>query len=525
MSELGSLGSLNPTVNKNGQMGVPKPVPIRLTLHAVGHNLKDKLANLLEINTWQPLLIRANQSEIQNFGSEASSTTPQDGSPEITSPAETQSPPSPDDSGDPGASDPEEQEDKSVAIIYVRVSSNGQVRTPSDSGTVENESGDVDKGSIQGQISQLKKLAETNDMAVPYDPIVDEAQTGTNFDRDGIRRVFEIAKRDEIDYLLVEKIDRIGRNAAETLYFIWMLQNQCGVTILTPSGEHNVNQVEGLMQTTLLSLMAEVQNQIRTDKATNERIRGFLKGKNWSCLSPKIPLGYAETDSGWIEIDPEEEPIVREIFRKFVECETYTETEAHIEEEFGSNVLDGHQLKTILQESAYIGKPKVPEQWIVDTQFSTNELDEPELNILGGHHDQDCQVSEETYHEAQRIIESNKRENDGEDDTYSVTDFVDEFGLFPIVESSDLVRLVHHCGEPMVKDGQANLAGNFDITTHSYKCPSCEEKVDADSYYRKWPNESEINNIEIIDKVLSDDKSLFASDEDEENDSDADADE
>ena len=231
-----------------------------------------------------------------------------------------------DDGLDDDESEPDGTDNQLTGIIYARVSDDEQVDDADDSET-------EGKGSITGQIEELKTVAEKDNIELPFDPITDEGETGGNFDRDGIKRVFELARRERVDLLLIEKVDRIGRTAPETLYFIDLLQSKCDVTLATPSGRHDISNIQGLMHTTLMSLMAEVQNKIRTDKATKERIRSFLKKKNWFARSPKIPLGYTETADGWLEPDPSEQEIVRKMFSIFTEHETYAEVERKITRE------------------------------------------------------------------------------------------------------------------------------------------------------------------------------------------------
>jgi len=494
---------------------------------AVAHKLKQEIAAPVVARLSSSSDEEGNQTGLDNFGQAESETDAGSKKDEIVSPGGGDPPEKSDDrqsdsestdkrekpQTDSESTGETEKDNRPIGLIYARVSSDGQLENTSDGsdGTDGQKSESPDEGSIQGQISQLEQVAEDNGIALPYDPITDEAETGTNFDRDGIERVFNISKQKNIDYLLVEKIDRIGRSAPETLYFIWLLQNQCGVTLYTRSGKHDVDEIGGLMQTTLYALIAEVENDIRTTKATNERIRGFLEKKNWTCRSPIIPLGYSETDDGWLEVDSNEKPIVRELFEKFVECETYSKTEDHIESTFGNGTLDGHQVKTILQRSCYIARPKVPEEWVEDTQFD-NHLDEPQLNLLSGDVDDDREVSEETFHEAQRIIERKEPDTDPDNVPYTVSDFVDEFGLFAVVNSSSPAKLVHHCGEPMVKNGQVDIGGKFDITTHRYKCQSCDETVDAEEYYRKWPTQNEAEKMELIHQILSDEIDIFGTD-------------
>lgn len=474
---------------------------------ATGRNLKRKISLPPVLPLTLVLTTGSAQSSLGRFGQAEDSNQ--------TAPTETETDESdvkndPDDSDDKEAPRPD---DKPRGLIYARVSSGGQLDNEDTDGVNEDTGGsEYDEGSIQGQIEELTELGEKEGIHFPYDPITDKAQTGTNFDRDGIQEVFEISKNKDIDYLLVEKVDRIGRNAPETLYFIYILQSECEVTLLTPSGERDVNDVEGLTQTTLLSLMAEVQNTIRTEKAKKERIRGFLKKKNWKCKSPKIPLGYNlidsdsdEDDNGWIEINPEEKEIVRDLFRSFAECQKYSETEEYIDNKYGPEVLDGHKPKTLLTNSVYIGKPRLPEEWVTDTTYE-NDLEDQSLHLLQQEENASVDVSEKTFREVQEIIQEKNKKHSSDEDTQELLDFIEEFSLFSVIEGSDAATLLHHCGEPLVTDGQLELNGR---KVHRYRCRKCEESVDAESYYRKWPRQDDLDKIELIHRVTEEDSDPF----------------
>lgn len=463
-------------------------------INKFGHNLKQWIEALKESPETDQIALTVSQSDLTSYAENSSVATPTDKKGQISDPG--QADPADDSNQDDDDDDLKLQDvdDREVGIIYARVSSDGQTKNNADKYQ-------LDEGSIEGQISELTGIAHDEGIALPYDPFIDKAKTGTNFEREGIRRVFQISKRKAIDYLLVEKIDRIGRSAPETLYFISKLQQECGVTLVTPKGEQDIEKVEGLMHTTLMSLMAEVQNTIRTKKATKERIRGFLEKKNWNCKSPKVPLGYNETEDGWLEVDPDEKPIVREIFEKFLECETYSKTEEHVIEEFDRESIDGHQIKTILTESTYIGRPKVPEDWLEGMSFE-NDLEEPELHLLRPD-DDERSVSEVSFEKVQELVEEKSNTESTDEETYTIEDFIDEYGLFSVVESSIPVKLIHHCGEPLVRDGQVDLGGKYDITTHRYKCTHCDETEELSDYYRKWPIQLEAEKMELLTKLIN----------------------
>lgn len=487
-------------------MRLPLGERILSLISKLPHGLKQRIRRVASSSDDCPASLNLRQSTLEGYSEESKEESATDKKDQITGanqPDETDDSDTNDDDED--AQELADEDDKKVGIIYARVSSTSQTKDSDD----ENK---VDSGSIEGQISDLEDIAERKGIELPYDPFVDKAKTGTNFDRDGIKRVFQVSLQNDIDYLLVEKVDRIGRHAPETLYYISKLQRECGVTLITQKGEQNIESVEGMMHTTLMSLMAEIQNTIRTKKATKERIRGFLVKKNWGCKSPIIPLGYTETDDGWLEVDRKEKQIVREIFEKFAECENYSATERYIEEKFGSQALDGYTIKTILGESVYIGRPKLPEEWLDGMSFE-NDLDEPELHLLRPE-DDNRDVSEELFEQVQSVIAEKERTYSTDEETYTIEDFIDEFGLFGTVESSPPVKLIHHCGEPLVKNGQADLGGKYDITTHSYKCPACEEVEQLDDCYRKWPLQMEAEKMEIISDLLNGDNLFGGSDAD-----------
>jgi len=481
---------------------------IQRFISVVGQHLKRQIPGLH--SPPQVRLSGKTQSNLDQYDQTGQSSTDQsDAADELDHPGQSDDdtdPQEPGRSADGAQSEEQTDNDRSTGLIYARVSSEGQLSKSPDSTTGKDNDG-PDEGSIQGQVDELQSLAERKNVAIEYEPIVDEAETGTDFDRDGIREVLHICRNDDIDFLLVEKVDRIGRNAAETIYFIYHLQQNCGVTLLTPSGEHDVGENEGLLQTTLRSLMSDVQNEIRTNKARKERIRGFLEKKNWHCVSPKVPLGYTETDDGWLEVDPDEKPIVRDMFATFLDRKEYKATKRHIDAKYGKQILDGHQVKTLLTNPVYKGQPKVPEEWLEDTTYE-NDLDEPELDLLGDDEFSDVLLPDDAFEQTQDIVDAKNQRNSSDDDAYSLTDFIDEFGLFAVIEGSESAKLVHSCGEPMVKSGQRKMGGGFNLDTHTYYCPNCDEYEDPESCYRKWPRESELNQIELIQQILDGDISL-----------------
>lgn len=372
--------------------------------------------------------------------------------------------------------DEADEESTKSGLIYARVSSSGQVDSSEDS-----DGNNGHEGSIDDQVDEMKEVAK--DLGVPLysEPIKDKAKTGTDFDREGIEQIFQLSQEEQVGYLFAQEVDRIGRSAAETLYFIHLLQSECGVTLVTPTRDHDVTSIEGLLHTTLLSLIAEVQNDIRADKVQKSKVRGFIDGKKWKKCYPIVPAGYRLTDDGWLEPLPGQIKAIKEVFEVFLETESYAETKRQVEERH-EGVLDGHRVKTLLQNSVYIGKPSVPENWVNDMSID-HVVDAPELKL----------IEREMFEQAQEIIERKNDLHSTDKETQDMTDFVEEFDLFTVISSIDPVTLLH-CGTPMKKNGQKNLKGDF--KTHQYKCQKC-------GTVRKCPKENEYDRMELAYKLLS----------------------
>lgn len=467
-------------------------------------NLKRKIGlSILTVPMMLLMTTGGTQADLGRFGSDETPTPECPPEPEVDDDPEDGDEPETD-TDDELPEDDDEEDEPPTGIIYARVSSDKQ-RSGSDDDNDDDDTNIFDEGSIEGQIEELEDIAEQEGIELPYDPIVDEAESGTDFDRDGIQEVFEKSKRKDIDYLLVEKVDRIGRSAAETIYFIYILQSECNVTLITTRGARDIGETEGLMQATVMSLTAQIQNELRIAKASKERIRGFLKKKNWDCKSRVTPLGYTETDDRWLEVDPSEKPIARDMFKKFAECGTYGATEQYIEEEYGEEYLEGKQIKTLLQDWVYIGKPRLPESWLENTMYE-NDLHEPDLHLLRDEEDAEIDVSEDIFHQVQDIIEDKEQERSDED-TSDLLDFIEEYSLFAVIQGSDPATLLHHCGEPLVKDGQVDLRGDY--TVHRYRCRNCEETENAEDYYRRWPKDYELDKIRLIQQVVDGDEPDF----------------
>lgn len=113
--------------------------------------------------------------------------------------------------------------------------------------------------------------------------------------------------------------------------------------------------------------------------------------------------------------------------------------------------------------------------------------------------DSDLQIiDEERLERAQQVVDQIAREYESSGEVKDVDDFIAMFGLFPVVESSSIVKLVcPDCGSEMDKNGQRDLDGELDV--HNYICTNEECGEDRESpRQRKFPYLAEYERIQRL---------------------------
>lgn len=127
--------------------------------------------------------------------------------------------------------------------------------------------------------------------------------------------------------------------------------------------------MEGLTNTALKTIMADINNQKRGKTVLENKIKSF-KNKNWSAFYDKSPIGYKDKDNDWIKTDPHEKEIIKEIFRYFVKKaeskRAYKDTQEFIENnydsiEFSYYEIKGDTIKSSIYRKTYSRRRKTKE--------------------------------------------------------------------------------------------------------------------------------------------------------------------
>lgn len=186
---------------------------------------------------------------------------------------------------------------KEKAYIYTRVSTSMQ----------------VEGFSLSAQESDIRRYAQAYGLEIAGQ-YCDEGLSGKNDKRPQFKQMIKDIKekKDNVRYVLVFKLSRFARNAADTLKNLQLMKDN-GVDLICIKEGLNSSTATGKMMLTIMSAVAEMElENIHTQTMAGRRQKA-REGK-WN--GGFAPYGYKLKD-GMLEIVEEEAKTVRYIFELF----------------------------------------------------------------------------------------------------------------------------------------------------------------------------------------------------------------
>lgn len=196
---------------------------------------------------------------------------------------------------------------KIKVALYIRVSTTKQ----------------VEEGySLEAQENILRKYAEYNDMEI-VGVYKDEGISGTSVH--GRTQFLKLMNEIEsgntlgISYVLVFKLSRFGRNAAEVLTYVNMMQRH-DVNLISKEDQFDTSKANSKLILAILASVAEMEREtILLQMSAGKR----QKALNGGWTGGKIPYGYQikvdpETGEKIIVIDEVQAELIRKIYHDYV---------------------------------------------------------------------------------------------------------------------------------------------------------------------------------------------------------------
>lgn len=293
-------------------------------------------------------------------------------------------------------------QEKTKVYIYTRVSTAMQ----------------IDGYSLDAQKAHMKAYADFNDYQIVGE-YADAGKSGKSIEgRASFCRMMEDIKsgKDGVAYVLVFKLSRFGRNAADVLSTLQVMQD-FGVNLICVEDGIDSSKDAGKLMISVLSVVAEIERENIRVQTMEGRIQKAREGR-WN--GGFAPYGYRLVD-GVLQINEDEAPAIRTIFEQYVNTDTganglskYLETHGFqkLARQNGTSPLFSATLiRAILKNPVYCGKIAFGRRKLEKIHGTRNEYHQvPQENYLlvDGLHE--GIVSEELWNAAQvKLLAQSKR--------------------------------------------------------------------------------------------------------------------
>ena len=293
-------------------------------------------------------------------------------------------------------------QEKTKVYIYTRVSTTMQ----------------IDGYSLDAQKARMKAYADFNDYQIVGE-YEDAGKSGKSIEgRASFCRMMEDIKsgKDGVAYVLVFKLSRFGRNAADVLSTLQVMQD-FGVNLICVEDGIDSSKDAGKLMISVLSAVAEIERENIRVQTMEGRIQKAREGR-WN--GGFAPYGYHLVD-GVLQINEDEAPAIRTIFEQYVNTDTganglskYLETHGFqkLARQNGTSPLFSATLiRAILKNPVYCGKIAFGRRKLEKIHGTRNEYHQvPQENYLlvDGLHE--GIVSEELWNAAQvKLLAQSKR--------------------------------------------------------------------------------------------------------------------
>ena len=265
----------------------------------------------------------------------------------------------------------------------------------------------VDGYSLDAQKNGLKRFAEREKMTV-VDIYEDAGKSGKSIEgRPAFKKLLsDVENGLDVDYVLVYKLSRFGRNAADILNSLALLQTY-DVNLICIEEGIDSSQTSGKLLISVLSAVAEIERENILEQTMNGRREKARQGK-WNGGPP--PYGYMIKD-GVLQIEEDEAKIVKMVFEMYTTTKIgYTGIAKYLNlqgitkkkrKESDVTIFSGRFIQILLDNPVYCGKIAYGRRMREKVKGKKNEyriVAKKDFSITEGQHE--AIVSEEIWEKA-----------------------------------------------------------------------------------------------------------------------------
>ena len=265
----------------------------------------------------------------------------------------------------------------------------------------------VDGFSLDGQKNSLKRFADREEMEI-VNIYEDAGKSGKSIEgRPAFKQMlYDIENGLEIHYILVYKLSRFGRNAADILNSLEHIQS-FGVNLICIEEGIDSSQTSGKLLISVLSAVAEIERENIIEQTMNGRKEKARQG-GWN--GGFAPYGYYLKDKQ-LYIQDEEAKAIRIIFDKYVngnmgfnKIANYLNLQGIQKVKRDNGTLSGwstHFVRMIIDNPVYCGKISYGRRIREKVKGTKNEYRQaPQDNYIIAEGQHGAIISEKLWNEA-----------------------------------------------------------------------------------------------------------------------------
>ncbi len=358
----------------------------------------------------------------------------------------------------------------------------------------------VEGYSLDAQRDKLRKYAEFQNYIIAGE-YSDEGKSGKNISgRPEFQQMLTDIEngKDNISYVLVFKLSRFGRNAADALNTLQLMQDY-GVNLISVEDGINSSNESGKLMISVLSAVAEIERENILVQTMEGRKQKAREGK-WN--GGFAPYGY-KLENGELKIAEDEAEIIRLIYDKFVHSNMgaatvakYLNQHGYVKKKRQNGTLDAfsaHFVKLVLDNPVYCGKlayGRRKNEKIPGVRNQYHVVKQTDFPVYDGIHD--AIVSEEDW-----LLAQAKRKKTG----------VKNEKIYSLEHQHLLSGIVccPECGAPLY--GSVNRKRKKDGSFYrDYWYYACKHRLDLDGHkcnFRKQIHQDKLNTaVESIIKHI-----------------------
>ena len=380
-----------------------------------------------------------------------------------------------------------QQEMKTKVYIYTRVSTTMQ----------------IDGFSLEAQKTRMKAFCDYNDFEIVGE-YEDAGKSGKSIEgRLAFTKMIDDIKlgKDDVSYVLVFKLSRFGRNAADVLATLQVMQDY-GVNLICVEDGIDSSKDAGKLMISVLSAVAEIERENIRVQTMEGRAQKAREGK-WN--GGFAPYGYKLIDSKLI-VNEEEAEAIRLIYDLYVNQKMGSPSIAKYLDSHGitkkprangkCSLFNASLITNILDNPVYCGKiafgRRVTEK-IKGTRNDYHQVKSDDYIIVDGIHEP--LVTQEVWDKAQKIRAEKhkkyKRVNKAEKSEH--THLLSGIAVCPV------------CGAGMYANKSTDTVNGKRYTYYYYVCKHRDKTRGYKCDYRKQIKKEKLDSavLEVISSLVS----------------------